>query len=369
MHIRFLDLSVTGEEQEKHIEAIRKVLNHGILVNGPEVAEFEGMIAKYCGRKFSVGAGSGSDALYLALRAHDIGHGDEVITSSMSWVATANSVALTGATPVFADINEDLNINTDSMKCLLTKKTRAILPVDYAGKIADFEEITSFAKEHGLVVIEDGSQAFGAEKYGRRTGSFGDISAISLNPMKILNGIGEAGIVLTDDENVRKRLESLRYNGTINRETCIEPGMNSRLDTIQAAVLIHRLKNIDNVISKRRKNASLYNEGLRDIEQIRLPLEQNTEKDTFYTYTIQTKDRDRLSAYLSENNIENKVYHPILQPDQPAYINKSAAFKETAEKCVNSILCLPIHEKLREDEILYVIEKIEKYYRGRDNEG
>jgi len=362
MGVRFLNLSIEGKEKETLIGAIEKIFKHGILVNGPEVAEFESAVADYCGRKYAVGVNSGTDALYLGLRALGIGDGDEVITTSFSWIATANAVALTGAKPVFADICDDLNIDIQKIEKLITTKTKAIMPVHYTGKIANMEQITKIAKKHNLLVIEDGSQAFGATKNGKVSGSFGDMACFSLNPMKILAGCGEAGVVLTDDEGIRDRLVMLRYNGTINKETCLEPGLNGRLDTMQAAILLERLKTVDGILQKRRANAKLYNELLGKCKQIVLPLDSSYE-DAYYTYTIQLDDRDVLMAYLGEFGIETKIYHPILMPFQPAYEGKTVADTANAEIVISKILCLPIHEKLNYDDIAFVAEKVGSFFK------
>jgi dTDP-4-amino-4,6-dideoxygalactose transaminase len=362
MKVRFLDLSIKGDEKESILSRVSKVLDHGMLVNGSEVVEFEDAVAKYCGRKYAVGVNSGTDALYLGLRALGIGVGDEVITTAFSWIATANAIVLTGAKPVFADIDNDLNINIDSIRRLISDKTKAIMPVHYAGKIAKMEEIGKIAKEYGLLVIEDGSQAFGATRKGAVSGSFGDMACFSLNPMKILAACGEAGIVLTDDVTVGDRLEMLRYNGTVNKETCLEAGLNGRLDTLQAAILIERLKNVDNVLGKRRVNAKLYNQLLSGIPEIYLP-EDGECQDAYYTYTIQYDKRDELMAYLASFDIETKIYHPILMPMQPAYIDKTKCEIDNAKVVISRILCLPIHEKLNKDDIFFVSDKINEFFR------
>lgn len=231
--IQFLDLRVENSEKLKMIEAFTKVLDHGQLVMGPEVYQFENMLAQYCQRKYCTAVGSGTTAVYLALKALDLKPGDEVITSSLSWIATANAIALNGAQPVFADINDDLNISTDSVAHLITSKTKAILSVDYTGKLADIVSLTELSSSHNLKLVADASQAFGASRFGKVSGSYGDIAAISHNPMKVLGALGEAGSVLTDDLDTKERLDILRYNGTINKEYLVTPSLNGRMSTLR----------------------------------------------------------------------------------------------------------------------------------------
>lgn len=358
--VRFLDLSVPQQERSELLEAINRVLEHGILINGPELTEFEKQIAKLCSRKFAVGVNSGTDAIFLALKALGIGPGDEVITTALSWIATANAIALTGATPVFADIGEDLNIAPESVESSITPRTKAILPVHYTGKMCDMVSLESIASKHGLKIVEDAAQAFGAHFHNKKAGSWGDIACFSMNPMKILAACGEAGIILTDDQETYEKLVSLRYNGTINKEVCIATSLNARLDTIQAAILLERLKTVESHIEVRRKIASKYIQHLAPY--VTVPKENPFSRDIYYTFTIRTTRRDELKKYLEENDVEVKIQHPYLMCQQPVY---QKCLKEPvlqAEKIVKEILCLPIHEKLSIDEQDYVIALIKAFF-------
>lgn len=249
--IPFLDLRVQNDDERAELlSAVENVLSHGRIVLGPEVPELEKRISDLCNRKYAVGVNSGSEALFSCLRAFGIGPGDEVITTSLSWIATANAIAMTGATPVFADIRDDLNIDPESIQRLISGKTKAILPVHYTGKMCEMDKIINIAKEYNLIVIEDAAQAFGASYKGGTAGSFGDAACFSFNSMKVLASCGEAGMVLTDSEEILEKLQSIRYNGTINRETCIQPSLNGRLHTIQAAILLKRLNRLEQLIQK-----------------------------------------------------------------------------------------------------------------------
>jgi dTDP-4-amino-4,6-dideoxygalactose transaminase len=362
--VAFLDLRVTDEgERTALLQAVEKVLRHGRLVLGPEVEAFEQRVATYCGRKYAVGVNSGTDALYFGLRSLGIGPGDEVITTALSWVATANAIALTGATAVFADIRDDLNIDPESVRRLLSPKTRALLPVHYTGRLCDMKALSEIAEKHKLLMIEDAAQAFGAHRDGRRAGAFGVVGCFSMNPMKVPGACGEAGVVVTDREDLRDRLISLRYNGTINRETCVDVSVNGRLDTIQAAILLERLDRFDRVQVKRREIAARYRERLGDV--VRTPQEPTGEGHAYYTFTILADRRDELRAHLERCQVETKIQHPILMADQPAYRDKSRADCPNARKLIQRIVCIPANEKLAMEDVDYVARCIRDFYGRR----
>lgn len=363
-HVPFLDLRITDEgEFRELIDAVTTVFRHGRLVVGPEVEAFERRVAGYCGRRFAVGVGSGSDALYLALRAAGVGPGDEVITTSLSWVATANAITLTGATPVFADIDEDLNIDPASVARLMTSCTRAILPVHFTGRICRMEALLELARANGLVVIEDAAQAFGAERHGRRAGSFGDLACFSMNAMKVLAACGDAGVVLTDREDWRERLVALRYNGTVNREICVEPALNARLDTMQAAILLKRLDRVDAILARRREIAAWYSERLAGL--LVVPTEAQGERHGYYTYQVRSPWRDELRECLQAHGIESKIQHPAPIPTQPAYQADARGEWTRAGQLALEILCIPANEKLSVDDLEHVASTIERFVRQK----
>lgn len=360
--VPFLDLRIKELKYRKELlDAIDSVFKHGIFVMGPEVQLFEDRIAKSVGRKFAIGVNSGTDALFLALKSAGIGEGDEVITTSLSWIATANAIALTGAVPVFADIRDDLNIDPESVKRLINSRTKVILPVHYTGKICQMDSLMRIANDHGLILIEDASQAFNATYKNQKAGSFGTLACFSMNPMKVLGALGEAGVIVTDREDLQQKLIALRYNGTVNREICIEPSINGRLDTLQAAILLKKLDGVESIISMRRFNASYYSERLSDMVEI--PAEDREERDVYYTYTIKSDQRDGLKDYLEENGIETKIQHPFLMPEQPAYKDNVKGQFQNARKIVRKILCLPVHEKMSKEDLGYVVKKVNEYFK------
>ena len=360
MQIRYRDLSVKDPDLKKELlESVERVLTHGMLMLGPEVEQFEQEIAKACCKKYAVGMNSGTDSLYLALRSLNIGPGDEVITTPLSWVATLNSIVLAGATPVFVDIFEDLNINADLIEKAITPRTKAIMPVHFTGRLCEMSKIQDIISKHGLVLIEDAAQAYGAHINGKVAGSFGKIGCFSMNPMKVLGAYGEAGVAVTDDKDLYERLVSLRYAGTVNKEDCHTPSLNGRLDTIQAAMLLVNLKYVDQTIHRHREIAKQYTDGLRDV--VTCPQDDGT-YHVYYSYTIITDKRDELKDYLSSKGVETKIQHPILMPRQTAYKNIYQCQIPAAERLVKQILCLPNAIHLSAQEVDYIITCVRSFF-------
>jgi dTDP-4-amino-4,6-dideoxygalactose transaminase len=364
MKVPYLDLSVNDKNLKKDLlAAVDQVLSHGRVVLGPEITEFENLIAEMCNRKYAVGVSSGTDALYVSLRSLGIGPGDEVITTPMSWIATVNAIVLTGAQPVFVDIRSDLNINPERIVEVITPCTKAILPVHYTGKICDMEAIGDIANEYGLLVIEDAAQAFAAKNSYGIAGSFGKVACFSMNAMKVLHSYGEAGVVVTDDENIKEKMVSLRYAGTVNREDCVIPSLNFRIHTLQAALLLVELKRIDKIISQRRRIAAHYEGLLRDV--VVCPHEDTGSESVYYTYTIQVDHRDELRDFMANSNIETKIHHPILMPYHTAYNGCFPTDIPVAERAVQRILSIPNHENMTDDEVDYVASTILHFYSNK----
>jgi len=359
--VPYRDLSVTNPKQKQELlRVVEKVLSHGKLFLGPEHNQFEIELAEYCQSQYAVGVGSGTDALYLAFRSLELNPGDEVILPPLSWIASLNAVVLCGATPVFVDITEDLNINAELIPNAITSKTKAILPIHFTGKLCDMKRVNVIAEQHGLVVVEDAAQSFGAELDGKKAGSFGTLGCFSMNPMKLLCAYGEAGAVMTDDLQLAKKLRSLRYAGTINKIDCNTPSINGRLDTIQAAMLSINLKYLQNKIDRLRAIAARYTENLKDL--IVCPQPTPSTRHVYYTYTILTNRRDELQNYLTSKNIETQIQHPILMPNQTAYHHLPRYNIPVAEKLVDQILCLPNHEHLNNEQVEYVMVCIKEFF-------
>jgi dTDP-4-amino-4,6-dideoxygalactose transaminase len=340
------------------------VLDHGRILLGPEVDEFERRLAAYCGTKHAVGVGSGSIAIFIALRALGIGQSDEVIVPALSFVGTANGIALAGAKPVFVDVKPDLTIDPALVEDAVTPRTKAIMPVHFTGKVCAMEELAEVAAKHGLLVVEDAAPAIGATRNGRRAGSFGAAACLSINPMKLLNALGEAGAVLTDDDKVRDNVIALRYNGIVKGEHCIFISTNGRLDTVQAAILLERLKGLEGVIERRRKIATFYQDRLSGCVQV--PREAPGARDVYYTFTIQCDRRDELAAHLARQGIETKVQHSLLMSQHSPYAfqNRSGRYP-VAELATQRILCLPAHENMSEEQAESTAARVLEFYGRR----
>jgi len=361
--IRFRDLSVSDPiMKEKLLNAVDRVLTHGQFIMGDEVKEFEKKVADYCGTKYCVGVSSGTDAIYLALRTLDLAPQDEVITTSLSWIATLNAIHIVGAKPVFVDIADDLNINAELIESAITPNTKVILPVHYTGRLCDMNSILKIAKKHDLAVVEDAAQAFGAMTGGCYAGSFGTLSAFSMNPMKVFPGYGEAGAVLTNNKVAYEKLLALRYLGMVNKEVCYYPSLNAKIDTIQAAMMNVSFNYLEQNIGRRIEIANYYTNELKDV--VRCPgIDQSSDsRSVFFDYTVIADSRDELKDYLEMNGIETKIKHPILMPQQPAYKHLYNQSFPVGEKAVKEILCLPIHEKLTLSDLDYIIHHIKRFY-------
>ena len=263
--VRFRDLRVGEVERRELLSTIDRVMRVGQFILGEDVEQFEREFARRCDQDYCVGVSNGTAALYLALRAFGVGPGDEVITSAMSWVATGNSIIALGATPIFVDVRDDYNIDPSAIESAFTSKTRAIVPVHFYGRISSMARICEFAVQKSVPVVEDAAQAFGAFVGDQPAGSFGDAAAFSLNPMKPLAALGEAGAVVTRRQDIAEKVRSLRYLGTVDRETCVDPSLNFKIDTLQAVVLLERMKRVEQSIAHRNRIAEGYTAGLKDL--------------------------------------------------------------------------------------------------------
>ncbi len=361
--IKFLDLRVEDEgERSELLGALKRVMSHGIFVLGPEVENFEKQIAFYTQRKHCIGVGTGTDALLLALKALDIGNGCEVITTPLSWLATSASILQNGARAVFADVDRTLTIDPKTIEGHITERTKAILIVNFTGTMCDMEPILKIAEKHNLYVIEDGAQSFGATLNGKPSGSFGHISCISMNAMKVLGGLGDAGVVLTNDDAVAKRVLHLRHSGVVDRDTCIELSHNCRLDALQAAFLLERLKRLPANLERRRSIAQYYDQQLQGMLEI--PTKPNNSMGAYYTYPVLVDNRDDFAQYLESHGVEVRIQHPMVLNDQPAFKGNISGHSPMARDIVERILCLPLHEKLTSAEQDRVIDLIRSYYKN-----
>jgi len=361
--VSYVDLVVKSAAERAALHAcLDAVLDHGQFVGGAEVEALEVSLARKCGTAHAIAVNSGTDALTLALRALEIGPGDEVITPPNSFVASAAAIANVGARPVFADVQPDQNIDPAAIKNVISARTRAIMPVHLTGRIADMPAINAIADEHRLAVVEDAAQAMGSRYDGAPSGSLGTIGCFSAHPLKNLNALGDAGFVTTSDDALANRIRRLRNHGLVDRDTVAEWGVVSRMDAFQAAVLMVRLEELDDVIARRRANVAAYRERL-DPERIFIPPCRNEEFNSFHTLVAQTDRRDELKAYLSERGVETGIHYAVpihLQP--PA---RELGYKvgdcPVAERQAQRILTLPIHQHLTADDIAYVSDCVMEF--------
>ncbi|MFA4873673.1 MAG: DegT/DnrJ/EryC1/StrS family aminotransferase [Patescibacteria group bacterium] len=368
MHISYVKIAAQHAPiKEVLLDAIGKVIDKGQFILGDEVAEFETRFAELCGVRYAVGLNSGTDALILALRALGIGPGDEVITAPNSFVASASCIALVGARPVFVDVNEDYNINPALIEDAITSHTRAIIPVHLTGRPADMDVILKIAQKRSLYVIEDCAQAVAAEYKGKRVGGFGIAGCFSLHPLKTLNACGDGGVLTTNDNALAERIKILRNAGLKSRDECISWSGHSRLDNIQAAILLVKLNYLDTWTEKRRANALFYQQQLADLQQLKMPQDASYERAVYHTFVIQADCRNELKSYLSECGIETAIHYPV-----PIHLDKAAeklgyvtgSFPVT-EWLAQRILSLPVYPELTAAELNYIVETIKKYYLGK----
>lgn len=352
--------------KKKLLAAIEMVIDRGQFVFGDEVDQFEKHFAELCGTNFAIAVNSGTDALILALRSLGIGPGDEVITVPNSFIATASCIVLVGATPVFIDVREDYNIDPDQIEQAITPRTKAILPVHLTGRPADMASIMQIAEEYKLNVIEDCAQAVMAEYRGQKIGSFGKVNCFSLHPLKTLNACGDGGVITTNDESIYEKIKILRNLGLQTRDNCVAWSSNSRLDTIQAAVLLVKLGYLEEWTAKRCSNARFYQKNLDHIESIVSPSEKEHEFSVYHTFIIQTERRDELKEYLAKRGIETAIHYP--KPIHLHTVATDLGYKKgdfpVAERQSRCILSLPVYPELSIADLKYVVDSIDAFYAG-----
>jgi len=346
------------------MDAVGRVIDGGQFILGDEVAKFEQRFADLCGVRYAVGVNSGTDALILALKAVGVGPGDEVITVPNSFVASAGCIAILGARPVFIDVGEDFNMNPVLIEQAITSRTRAVLPVHLTGRPADMDPILDISRRNSLYVIEDCAQAVAAEYKGKRVGSFGTIGCFSLHPLKTLNACGDGGVLTTDDVDMAGQFKILRNIGLRMRDDCVTWSGNSRLDTIQAAILLIKLNYLEAWTKKRQANAQFYREKLCHLKQIQTPADKPYERAVYHTFIIQADRRDELRDYLAARSIGTAIHYPV-----PIHLHKAAeglgykpgAFPIT-ERHAKRILSLPIYPELEAQQLQRIVNSICAFY-------
>jgi len=365
MKIPYVDIGAQNRALKKELlSAMETVLDHGNFILGQELETFEKQFAEYCGVAYAVGVNSGTDALFLSLKALGVGPGDEVITAPNSFIATASVIVAAGARPVFVDVRNDYNIDPNRIEMAITPKTKAIIPVHLTGRPADMDPIMDIAVNGDIFVIEDAAQAAGALYQDRRTGALGNIGCFSLHPLKTLNACGDGGIITTNDPEMSEKIKRLRNFGLINRDETTMWGYNSRLDSLQCATLLVKLPFLDAWNARRRANAEVYRSMLAEV--VAVPQELPYEYSVYHTFVVQTEKRDALQGYLESKGIGTRVHYPLpihLQPAAQHFGYHKGDFPE-CESQAERILSLPVHQGLSESQIGYVAETIKKYFKG-----
>jgi dTDP-4-amino-4,6-dideoxygalactose transaminase len=363
--VPYVDLGAQHRRLESQLlDAARRVLSSGTFILGGEVERLEQAVAAISGVPFSVGVGSCTTALALAFRALGIGRGDEVLTAPNSFLASASAIALAGATPRFADVGPDYNLDPEDLERRITSRTRAILPVHLTGRPARIAPIRALAESRGLEIVEDCAQAIGAEYDGERVGGFGRLACFSFHPLKNLGACGDAGAIVTKDGNLASWLGKARNHGLRDRDTCEFWSHNTRLDALQAAFLSVKLDRIEEWTEIRRRNATFYREALARVPELTLPQpEEKGMRAVYHAFVVRHAQRDRLMEYLAERGVETKIHYPIpihLQPAASDLGYRRGDFPE-CERQSESILSLPIHEGLGERDLESVVTAIRTF--------
>ena len=327
--------------------------------------EFERVFAELCGVPFGIGVGSGTDALFLALKAVGVEPGDEVITTPFTFYATISAIIRNGAKPVFADIGDDYNIDAHQIESVITDKTKAILPVHWSGNPCDVEHIQQIAKTHGLAVVADACHAINAEFKGRPIGQFADASCFSMHPLKNLNVWGDGGAVVTESDSIMDQIMLLRNHGLSDRDTCKVFAYNSRLDSLQAIVALHLIKHqLPNTTQGRINNAQMLIKGFNNRSEITLPVYDPDKKHVFHLFMGEFERRDELKDYLNLAGIDAKIHYPTPMHLQPAaaHLGYGQGDFPRAERLANACLSFPVHEFLDESKINQMIELTHQFY-------
>jgi UDP-2-acetamido-2-deoxy-ribo-hexuluronate aminotransferase len=341
--IDFIDLRTQQARIKDRLDAgIARVLAHGQYILGPEVGELEEKLAAYAGVAHCISVGNGTDALQIAQMALGIGRGDEVITPGFTYIATAETVALLGARPVYVDIDpRTFNLDPELLEAAITPRTRAIIPVSLYGQCADFDAINTIAAKHGIPVIEDAAQSFGASYKGRKSGSLGTLACTSFFPTKPLGCYGDGGAVLTDDAELARLVRQIARHGQDRRYHHVRVGVNSRLDTLQAAILLPKLDILDDEIALRRQVAQTYGRLLAEAELAIAPVVETYNRSAWAQYTVQVPGRDAVQARLKEAGIPTAVHYPLPLNRQPAVADRKVRLP-VGDAVAEQVISLPM---------------------------
>ena len=350
--------------EEKFIDIIKDVGNRGAYILQRDLDEFETNLANYIGVEHALGVANGTDAIWLALLAANIGEGDEVIFASHTYIATANAIKFVGAVPVPADCRSDHMIDPESVKSLITNKTKVILPTQLNGRCCEMDSLTKIAEDNDLIIIEDAAQGLGAKYKGKGIGTFGKGATISFYPAKNLGSFGDGGAFVTNDKKMYEKVKILRDHGRNEEGIFVDWGFNSRLDNLQAAILNFKLSYYDNEIKRRREIASIYNEELSIIKEILLPPPPDTKDyfDVFQNYEIEAENRHKLKDYLKDSGIGTLIQWNGQPVHSIVALGLRGSGLPYTEEMYTKCLLLPMNTSLTDEEVFYICDKIKNFY-------
>jgi dTDP-4-amino-4,6-dideoxygalactose transaminase len=360
---RFTKIEVENSfQRKKYLHRIDQILKHGKIILGPETIKLEKKLSNYLNAKYCLLTGSGTDSLFVSIKALNFRPGDEIITTPLAWVTTANSIILNNCKPVFADIGDDLNLDIKSIESLINKKTKGLLLVHFAGLPNNMNKIIKLVNKYNLKLIEDCAHSFGSTFQKRHCGTFGSFGCFSLNSMKIFGSFGELGAVITNNKKLYNKISLLRYAGTLNKIDCIQPSLNFKPDSFQSSVMLEKFNNLKSILNKRNNIAKYYTKYLNN--NILLPSSSKKIRQSFYEFIIRLKNRDKLKNFLLKNKIESKIETPILIPKQTYYKKKFFVKKNirNALKLSPKLLCLPIHENLKWNEVKKIVNLVNLFF-------
>ena len=365
MHIPFVDLHAQYlAHQDEFDAAFREVIRKTAFIGGEFVREFEREYAAAYGVRHCISVANGTDAIYIVLRMLGIGAGDEVITTAASWISTSETIGQAGARPVFVDVDDYYNIDVAQVRAAITPRTRAIIPVHLYGQAAQVEVLEQLARERGLHLVEDCAQAHFAEWDGRRVGTFGNAATFSFYPGKNLGAWGDAGAIITNDDELGRRCRMYANHGALVKHQHEVEGINSRMDGLQAALLTAKLRHIDSWTADRRRVASLFDHELVGVGDLELPRIRPGATHVYHLYVVKTSQRDALRSYLADNGIETAVHYPTSLPLLPAYSRLGVTPEAVPKAAANQdrILSLPIYPEMTAETVSYVAATIRAFF-------
>ena len=365
MRVSFSYLDRQFADPAPYLEDIEALVHSGEFTLGKAVGEFEERLAEIVGVPFAIGVSSGTDAIALSLKALGIGEEDEVITTPLTFVATVGAIIQIGARPVFVDSRRDLLIDSDKIEAAITKRTKAIVPVDYSGNVADMPLIFNIAQKHHLKIVEDACQAIYATMDGRPVGSWSEAACISLHPLKNINVWGDGGVILTKDRSLSDRLKLMRNHGLFTRDEVTLFGWNARLHSLQATIGKRLIEGIEEITNRRIELAKRYDGAFSDLGNfIQIPMRRKNVKHVYHLYIIHANRRDRLLNFLHNQGVDAKIHYPI-----PVHLQKAAkslGYHEgdfpVSESCCKDIISLPLHQHLTDEELNYTIKQVRAFY-------